>query len=858
MTTSATIIIPCLNEAKSLGTIINECKEAIAQDLKNHWRILIVDNGSTDNSKQVAIEAGIKVLTEYKKGYGNALHTGILQAETDYIIYFDADGTYCPRQAINLVEVAKQENADLVIGSRINGSIEAGAMPNIHRYFGTPLLSGLIRFLSGSTVIDNNSGMRCIKRESYLAWNLSGGGMEFASSMIIAAVKNNSKIIETPISYKQRIDPKGSHLRTWRDGFAHLNIILKKALPLWLRRSKFSLLWFFAACFLVSTFFKNTQLLSDFNHGFSPHIAYRMQTESLLKGKTNLFSTPFPYTHDSTWAINGVEQQWGLGIPLLRLPFEVIAKIFGYFGFPDRILLLVFTFLCFFILGRELIFIIHPSIKTKYAFLFYLVILQVIFWNTPFLSLAGSRFKHYEEAVYYLILASFSLLALLLMFQRKPTKLTSFFICAMAGLSILIRPTCFFYAIASIIVLTLQKESSFKQKIFNGISTIFIFSIFISSTLITNYYRFANPFEFGHSFNIALSELNGYALRFNYPFQNESIWSASKELFSAIFSAKIFNYDMYYSSHILPFQSPTIRYREFYFNTFSPITAILLLLGLSFITLCKLQKNASSNHLIKSAFLLAYWGITSFVLLFIFYLHAPSISSRYVMDFYPSICIILVAALLLLADLIQKFKSKLLTIISLFMLFAIFVFNSTLENNPISLSEGKAYSKKDLLDSKSVFDLTQNILTTHNQNDVVNIEIPEILCKNQIFNYTYPDQMRGWYSLHDCRVAVMTQVFINKSPCYKLYTTFNQKFLTDIYDTSYVLDPQQIRMKVNEIDYLLNKVWHEGDQTIISFCQTKPSAYKSHISMLSIAWLPELKPLLTPIILHKIEASSIN
>lgn len=221
-----TILFPCLNEGKTLEASINDAKEQIKRiNMSNDYEILIVDNGSTDNSKEIAKKLGARIITENNKGYGNALRTGINKAYGEYIIFADCDNSYKFENIEKFISLL-DEDADFVIGNRFKGKMEKNAMPFSHKYIGTPIISLIGRILYKIKVSDFNCGLRAIKKDSFTKLDLNSGGMEFASEMIIKAKKNNLIIKEVPINfYKDNRDRK-PHLRTIKDGIRHLKVLL--------------------------------------------------------------------------------------------------------------------------------------------------------------------------------------------------------------------------------------------------------------------------------------------------------------------------------------------------------------------------------------------------------------------------------------------------------------------------------------------------------------------------------------------------------------------------------------------------------------------------------------------------------
>jgi|SRR3989344_16135 len=213
------IVLPCKNEEWGLGLCINKIKEI----LKNKEHEIIVSDSSSDSSEIIARKLGARVV-KHKEGYGNALITGMNSASGDYIIFADCDCSY-DFYEIPLFLRKFEEGYDIIIGSRMKGKIEWGAMPFSHRYIGNPFFTFLINFKFKSNFSDTHSGFRGVTKEAYNKLSLNCKGMEFASEMLIKAKNKNLKITEVPIRYSVRVGKK--KLRMIKDGFRHLSYILK-------------------------------------------------------------------------------------------------------------------------------------------------------------------------------------------------------------------------------------------------------------------------------------------------------------------------------------------------------------------------------------------------------------------------------------------------------------------------------------------------------------------------------------------------------------------------------------------------------------------------------------------------------
>lgn len=220
-----TILIPCLNEEKTIENVIKEARRYFVDNNISDYEILVSDNGSTDNSVKIAKKNKARVVTCKNKGYGNALINGIKNSKGIYIIMADADESY---DLYNIDSFIKKldEGYDLVMGNRFKGGIEKGAMPLSHK-IGVRFLSQVGNLLFKTESNDYHSGIRAFKKESIDKINLECPGMEFASEMVCKAKLNNLKITEIPTKLRKDGRGRKGNLRTIRDGFRHLTYMIK-------------------------------------------------------------------------------------------------------------------------------------------------------------------------------------------------------------------------------------------------------------------------------------------------------------------------------------------------------------------------------------------------------------------------------------------------------------------------------------------------------------------------------------------------------------------------------------------------------------------------------------------------------
>jgi glycosyltransferase involved in cell wall biosynthesis len=219
-----TILMPCLNEAETLETCIRKARGYLeASGVQGE--VLVADNGSTDGSQAIAERLGAVVVPVAQRGYGAALSAGIGAARGRYVIMGDSDDSY-DFSRLDAFVSRLREGADLVMGNRFKGGIAKGAMPPLHRYLGNPVLSTIGRVLYRTPVGDFHCGLRGFSRSAILKLGLTSPGMEFASEMVMKASLAGLKIAEVPTTLSPDGRSRPPHLRSWRDGWRHLKLLL--------------------------------------------------------------------------------------------------------------------------------------------------------------------------------------------------------------------------------------------------------------------------------------------------------------------------------------------------------------------------------------------------------------------------------------------------------------------------------------------------------------------------------------------------------------------------------------------------------------------------------------------------------
>jgi glycosyltransferase involved in cell wall biosynthesis len=229
------VVMPCLDEAETLGTCIRKVQSVFAEHGID-GEVVVADNGSSDGSQEIATALGARVVHVARRGYGSALAGGIAAARGAYVIMGDADDSYDFLEIPAFLERLRQ-GYELVQGCRLEsggGRVMPGAMPFLHRWWGNPMFSALARGWFGAPVHDVYCGLRGFSRSLYDRLHLRSTGMEFATEMIIRASVTGARIAEVPITlHRDGRTAHPPHLKTFRDGWRTLRFFLLYS-PRWL------------------------------------------------------------------------------------------------------------------------------------------------------------------------------------------------------------------------------------------------------------------------------------------------------------------------------------------------------------------------------------------------------------------------------------------------------------------------------------------------------------------------------------------------------------------------------------------------------------------------------------------------
>ncbi len=218
------IVMPCLNEARTLGSCIRKAQGFLERH-RVSGEVIVADNGSTDGSQALAEGLGARVVRVARRGYGMALREGFAAARGQYLVMGDSDDTY-DFSALEAFLARLRAGDEVVVGNRFRGGIAPGAMRFLHRYLGNPLLSAFARIVFGIPLWDVYCGLRGLSRAALGRLDMQSPGMEFALEMLVKARLLGMGISEVPTTLSPDRRGRPSHLDTWRDGRRSLLLYL--------------------------------------------------------------------------------------------------------------------------------------------------------------------------------------------------------------------------------------------------------------------------------------------------------------------------------------------------------------------------------------------------------------------------------------------------------------------------------------------------------------------------------------------------------------------------------------------------------------------------------------------------------
>jgi hypothetical protein len=443
-----------------------------------------------------------------------------------------------------------------------------------------------------------------------------------------------------------------------------------------MRKVPFHLLIGFQALVYGAGLLIATGLVERWGEWYAPWEAYRGQSRVLMEGQLALSRDVADLRYNHTWSEGGVHQVWGLGVPLWRLPWDVLARAVGHEAFPDRLAFGLFAALVAFVvlkvwMGPLAVAGGDAALRSKNrveeaallpgegpaAAIGVVGVLILLLLFPPFIGLLQARGPAWGEPVGYQYLYGILLVTLLVAWARRPRAFGWLILCVLAGLGGLMRPTLVFYGLVTMLIGTwvwLRIQDSWRRVLRIVLLGWLLFGLGGGVLWWTNLKRFGDGFEFGHKLNVQHQSGAMYATRFDHPYQEEPMSSAAGELFGILFRVREFNGTEFYREGFFPGQSDTIRWRHFYFRTYDLGYVPWLLAGWG--VACwliwrgrtgnrsvlmpgasmDLDAGTSPASSMNAIAVLGAWSLLITALLALFYLRVPVISSRYMLDFAPA------------------------------------------------------------------------------------------------------------------------------------------------------------------------------------------------------------------------------
>jgi len=594
---------------------------------------------------------------------------------------------------------------------------------------------------------------------------------------------------------------------------------------------------------------------------YSSSIAHRLQTNALLQGKIELSPWPFGCGHDFVWLGHGVQQNWGMGVPLLRLPFEWLGRLCGLSAFPDRLVLLFYLVLTVIVLNRSLT-LIFDRLKDfkRMSFVMRWTVIGWILFCPAFGALLW-RPLVYDETIFYGCLLSFSLLGLFWRYIVEQDDRIFFWLCLLAGFAWLIRPTLIFYGLTTA-ALSLTCKFLYKYNLRHMVAGFLIFIAAAAIGLWFNDVRFGSIFDFGYDGSLTGVAGINYVQRFDSPMHHLCFSAAFKELIGALFFHN-------------PWKSEALRWRWYYFPDYN--FSHVFLLGLGAVFLCMrawqglVQKTQSLHDpvLARIIDLSLWWGFISCGLFFAFYLRTPALECRYLSEFSPAFCAVGAAVLLEGLSVQTIYKNKKLAGIFFAGVAAVCFFNDReffdFQLSPLSQNQGWVFSGK----RKGVefYNIKLNSFSANHgwvyaradleeREHAVNFlmsqtgSLPDtVLCAKSYPSWGMSDQFVGWDQQGGCAVSASTSFILPTKRCLIVnYTVGEGAAMFEV----------RVKRDIDLLEYTGQRI-AEGDELKMKgrnvtreFCSENLSDRR--FSLYTIGWLPvdKLTIKILPITLNRV------
>jgi dolichol-phosphate mannosyltransferase len=210
-------LIPTLNEGPTIGWVVRTAKR-----ITDH--VVVIDGGSEDNTCRIAEDTGANVLLQNGSGKGQALRTAFAKVKDDVYVTIDGDATYDPLETKRLLQPIIRGEADMVIGSRLQGKMADGAITRTN-LLGNRVFNGLINAAYGTDISDSQSGFRVVTRRAVETLDLTANGFDIEMEMTVQALKRGLRVTEIPITYACRTGTS-TKLNAFSAGYTILKTLL--------------------------------------------------------------------------------------------------------------------------------------------------------------------------------------------------------------------------------------------------------------------------------------------------------------------------------------------------------------------------------------------------------------------------------------------------------------------------------------------------------------------------------------------------------------------------------------------------------------------------------------------------------
>lgn len=578
-----------------------------------------------------------------------------------------------------------------------------------------------------------------------------------------------------------------------------------------------------------------TDLIPAIGEWYSYDQSFRLQTEAFMRGELAL--QPVPHGHRIDWAWgNGIQQVWGLGVPLLKLPFEMVAKLFGSFGFPDRFIFLFFYMfiMAIFLKSLDAALSLNPQSQGRFSRRIYSIpILFFAFLTPAFITMIRSSFQPYEEVIAYGYLWALMLFALLQIFIINRKGYLYLLICLLSGFSPCIRPTLLAYGgITFLIAFFLAKDGTKFRWL-----GLLAFIAGIISLLVTNHLRFGSPLEFGHSLTLSGLPFIDYILKFDNPVKLLSFTSAALELLSALFFVDL--HKLYVLDEGLLWQSDVLRVRESNFKPYDSMALILLLLAwvIVAVTWIRGRKGIFSSDTERERITKwgGLWSLCSFIILFYFYSRFPFLTSRYLVDFGPAIVVGIIMLCLYVIDIARKKlprKVSLPLVIILCVAFSGWGLFSVLNATIVPIYQDLPEIERT---NVAPAEIARKKLAQMRRTEGPSLPAG-YHCGDSETMYGIPYNNVGWKAATDCGVFWVTTHLLENPTCLAVHVEpvkFIDERLNDYSDA-------EIKVKVGLTSLHRESEMKIGLGKIITYCSKEGKsniADKEDLKLISIAWI---------------------